>query len=146
MIWGGLHGVGQAVGRRRRRRRRLAGLPELAGGAWAVARQRFWTFLFVSFAWVFFAAGAAASAPAHDVLAQLFRAWGSVGDDLTWGVLLAIVLGIGVQYVPQRLWLAVQVAFSRQAVVVQGLLIALGLLVLSAFGPEGAASFLYFGF
>ena len=146
VVWGGLHGVGQAVGRRRREGRRLAGLPELPGGAWAIARQRFWTFLFVTFAWVFFAAGAATTAPAWRVFAQLFRSWGSVGAGVSVGVLLAIAAGIAVQYVPQRTWQVVQTVFSKQGAIVQGVIIALALLVLSAFGPEGAASFLYFGF
>ena len=144
VVWGGLHGVGQAVGRSRREGRKRRGLPGLPDNALAVARQRLFTFGYVTFAWVFFRADSLGAAA--EVIAQLFRGWGRVGPGVTGTILVVIALGIGVQYVPQRLWREVQAGFARLGPALQGVGIALALFILSVLGPEGPASFLYFRF
>ena len=101
-------------------------------------------FAFVTFAWVFFRSptfGAALS-----VLAQLFRGWGSVGAAVTPAVLLVIVVGIGVQYVPKTLYQRLQAGFSVLNPALQGLALAVGFMLLDVLGPTGPASFLYFKF
>jgi len=144
IVWGGLHGLGQSVGRARRAGRKARGLPELPDGGLAVARQRLFTFAYVTFAWIFFASSS--FAVAWRVIAQVFRDWGSIGSGVTGTILLVIALGIGVQYVPQRLWQRGQIAFSRLGPVVQGVGVALAFFALSVLGPEGPAAFLYFRF
>jgi hypothetical protein len=80
------------------------------------------------------------------VFAQLFRGWGSVGVAVTPALLLVIAVGIGVQYVPRSLYERVEAGFSVLNPLVQGGLLAVGLMVLDVLGPAGPASFLYFRF
>jgi len=111
------------------------------GGGWL---PRIGVFAFVTFAWVFFRSptfGAALS-----VLAQLFRGWGGVGAAVTPAVLLVIIVGIGVQYVPRTFYQRLQAGFSVLNPVVQGLVLAIGFMLLDVLGPTGPASFLYFKF
>ena len=111
------------------------------GGGWL---PRVGVFAFVTFAWVFFRSptfGAALS-----VLAQLFRGWGGIGAAVTPVVLLVIVVGIGVQYVPRTFYQRLQAGFSLLNPVVQGLALAVGFMLLDVLGPTGPASFLYFKF
>ena len=110
------------------------------GGAW----PRVGTFAFVTFAWVFFRSvsfGAALS-----VFAELFRHWGSVGTAITLPVLLAIVAGIGIQYVPRHLTERAEAGFSILNPLLQGLVLAVGFMLLDVLGPAGPAAFLYFKF
>ena len=65
---------------------------------------------------------------------------------LTWGVLAAIAVGIGSQYLPRRLPLGIMARFSRLPIPAQATVLALGLLVIHAMGPEGVAPFIYFRF
>jgi alginate O-acetyltransferase complex protein AlgI len=108
------------------------------------ALPRIGVFAFVTFAWVFFRSptfGAALS-----VLGQLFRGWGSVGAAVTPAVLLVIVVGIGVQYVPRSFYERLQTGFSVLNPLLQGLALAVGFMLLDVLGPTGPASFLYFKF
>ena len=66
-----------------------------AGGA------RILTFHFVCFAWIFFRADSFAAA--WDMIQGLFTRWGEASPLVTGGVLLAIAVGIGSQYLPARL-------------------------------------------
>jgi hypothetical protein len=61
-------------------------------------------------------------------------------------VLLAIAFGIGVQYVPDDVGFRVQGAFSRIPAMAQGLLVGVGLFVITTLGPQGVAPFIYFRF
>jgi D-alanyl-lipoteichoic acid acyltransferase DltB (MBOAT superfamily) len=144
VIWGGLHGAGQCVGRARRAGRKARGLPDLPGGALNVARQRAITFAYVTFAWIFFASGSLGAA--LRVIKQLFVAWGSVGSGVTLTFLLVIAIGIGVQYIPQRLWQNVEASFSRLNPLLQGVAVGVGLFAISVLAPAGPATFLYFRF
>jgi D-alanyl-lipoteichoic acid acyltransferase DltB (MBOAT superfamily) len=110
------------------------------GGVW----PRVGTFAFVTFAWVFFRA--ASFGAALSVFGQLFRHWGSIGAAVTPGVLLVIVLGIGIQYVPRSFTERAEAGFSVFNPLLQGLVLAVGFMLLDVLGPAGPASFLYFKF
>ena len=58
------------------------------------------TFNVVCLAWVFFRADSFATA--WDLIAGLFTGWGEASPLVTGGVLLAIAVGIGSQYLPAR--------------------------------------------
>jgi len=105
---------------------------------------RLGVFAFVTFAWVFFRS--ATFGAALDVLAQLFRGWGSVGVAVTPVLLLVIAVGIGIQYVPRSLYERSEAGFSVLNPLVQGGLLAVGFLLLDVLGPAGPAAFLYFRF
>ena len=174
VFWGGLHGVAQVVGHRRRRRAQgarpsAAGAPGSArprAGArrrsrpaastaarrprpstrapGAAGAARIGVFAFVTFAWVFFRS--ATFGAALDVFAQLFRDWGGIGAAVTPAVLLAIAVGIGVQYVPRSAFERLQAGFSVLNPLLQGVALAVGFMLLDVLGPTGPASFLYFQF
>ncbi len=145
VFWGGLHGAGLCYDHWRAARRRERGEPGLRDGFWPVARQRFLTFQFVAFAWVFFPTRPDFASPLA-VLSRLFTAWGSIGSSVTLGVVLVIALGIAIQYVPARATGLAQVRFSRLSPVLQGVGLALGFFLLNVVGPQGPAAFLYFRF
>jgi len=110
------------------------------GSVW----PRVGTFAFVTFAWIFFRSDTFGSA-VH-VIARLFESWGSVGAAVTPGVLLAIAVGIGVQYVPRSLWQRGEAGLSVLHPLLQGLVLAVGFMLLDVLGPAGPATFLYFKF
>ena len=62
------------------------------------------------------------------------------------GVLLAIAVGIGSQYLPARIPRLVMARFSRLPVLGQATVLALALMLTSVMGPEGVAPFIYFQF
>ena len=160
IFWGALHGGAQVFEHRRldvrktraQRQRRAAAanggeVGEFAidtrpwgGGIW----PRLGVFAFVTFAWVFFRSTTLAAA--LDVLAQLFRGWGSLGEAVTPVLLLVIALGIGIQYVPRAAYERVEARFSTFNPVLQGVGLAIGFLLLDILGPSGPATFLYFRF
>ncbi len=143
VAWGGLHGVGQVVGRRRRAARTAKGLPASAERPGDVAIQRIATFHFVCLAWVFFRADSFATA--LNLLWRLLTAWGSA-PLVTPLVMLAIAAGIGVQYLPKDIPERIQVAFSQVRPVAQGVLLACVLFGITTLGPQGVAPFIYFRF
>jgi alginate O-acetyltransferase complex protein AlgI len=150
IIWGGLHGSGQCVGHFRRQKRIAKGLPAEAEGRWAVAWQRFATFQFVCLGWVFFRATSFSNA--MTVLGRLFDGWATPTTLVTFPVLLAIAVGIGTQYVPNRIAQQLQQAFGRLGTVgragalLQGSVLGGVLLVITTLGPPGVAPFIYFRF
>ena len=81
------------------------------------------------------------------MIAGLFTSWGEPSPLVTSGVLLAIAVGIGSQYLPARDPAARDGPLlaaprrSRQATV-----LALALMLTSVLGPEGVAPFIYFQF
>ncbi len=110
------------------------------GAVW----PRVGTFAFVTFAWIFFRSDTFGAAV--DVLARLFQSWGSFGAAVTPGVLLAIAVGIGVQYVPRSVWQRGEAGLSVLNPVLQGVILAAGFMLLDVLGPAGPATFLYFKF
>ena len=139
VVWGGLHGVGLAVGRFRRG----SGEPVPPKGI-ALWRARLLTFHFVCFAWVFFRADSFTTA--KDILTGLVTRWGDPSPLVTSTVVLAIVAGIASQYLPARVPRELMDRFARMPVVAQAGVLALALMVTSVMGPEGVAPFIYFRF
>ena len=141
VIWGGLHGSALVWERWRRDRR---GAVERAETRWTTWRARLLTFHFVCFAWIFFRADSFSAA--WDLIEGLFTRWGEPSPLVTSGVLLAIAVGIGSQYLPARIPRLVMARFSRLPVLGQATVLALALMLTSAMGPEGVAPFIYFQF
>ena len=110
-------------------------------GVWL---PRIGVFAFVTFAWIFFRSDSFAAA--LSVIARLFQSWGTVGAAVTPGVFLAIVVGIGVQYVPRTWWQRGEAGLSAVNPVLQGVVLAVGFMLLDILGPTGPAAFLYFKF
>ena len=73
--------------------------------------SRLVTFNIVCLAWVFFRADSFATA--WDMLTGLFTGWGQASPLVTGGVLLAIAVGIGSQYLPARFPTALMDRFGR---------------------------------
>ena len=102
------------------------------------------TFNIVCFAWIFFRADSFATA--WDMITGLFTGWGQPSPLVTWGVLLAIAVGIGSQYLPARFPYAIMDRFGRLPVAGQAVVLAFALMLTNAMGPEGVAPFIYFRF
>lgn len=123
--------------------------PSAATG-WHAARHggRAWgnaaVFGFVTLAWVFFRAESVSSAFA--VLWRLVAGLGSVGEAVTWQIVALIVLGIGIQYVPRAAVERLYAGLGRIGWVGQAVVLAVGLFLIQALGPQGTAEFLYFRF
>jgi alginate O-acetyltransferase complex protein AlgI len=144
VAWGGLHGFGQVLGRRRRRRRAERGLSPEPVSPGAVLRARIVTFHLVCLGWVFFRAGSIGSA--FEVLGRLVRGWGEQAELVTPLVVLAIAGMLLLQNLPRSPAPMVQRAFSRLGPVLQGAALALVLFAITTLGPKGVAPFIYFRF
>jgi D-alanyl-lipoteichoic acid acyltransferase DltB (MBOAT superfamily) len=141
VVWGGLHGSALVWDRWRHERR---GGAEPRETPWRRWRARFLTFQFVCFAWIFFRADSFAAA--WDMIVGLFTRWGEPSPLVTSGVLLAIAVGIGSQYLHPRIPRLVMARFSRLPVLGQATVLGLALMLTSVMGPEGVAPFIYFQF
>ena len=80
------------------------------------------------------------------MITGLFTGWGEASPLVTLGVLLAIAVGIGSQYLPARIPGLIMARFSRLPVPAQAVVLAFALVLTSAMGPEGVAPFIYFQF
>ena len=80
------------------------------------------------------------------MITGLFTRWGEASPLVTGGVLLAIAVGIGSQYLPARIPRLVMARFSRLPVLGQATVLAFALTLTSVMGPEGVAPFIYFQF
>ena len=141
VAWGAIHGTALATERWWRER------PGFVERPWTRLRRgwhRFVTFQVVCFAWIFFRSDSFATA--REVIVRLFTAWGEASPLVTLGVVAAIAAGIGSQYLPPRIPLAIMARFSRLHVAAQAVVLALALLVTNSMGPEGVAPFIYFRF
>ncbi|MDA8341968.1 MAG: MBOAT family protein [Actinomycetota bacterium] len=143
VIWGGIHGVGQVVGRRRRMYRLARGLPTVPVGRRRVALARFATFQFVCLGWLFFRADTVGVA--WTMLTRAVTAWGSA-PLVTPLAVGAVAIGIATQYVPDGWFDAVLTFFAERRVVVQGAILGLVLLAITTLGPAGVAPFIYYRF
>ena len=141
VVWGGIHGTGLALERFRKERPGYVAPPDTRRRRMI---ERFVTFQIVCLAWVFFRADSFATA--WEMLTGLFTGWGSPSPLVTSGVLLAIAVGIGSQYLPPRFPYAVMKRFGRLPVVGQAVVLALALTLTNTMGPEGVAPFIYFRF
>ncbi len=142
VAWGAIHGVGLCAERFWRERGRGKPFEEQT---WS---DRYWrrlvTFHVVCFAWIFFRSDT--FGVAWDMITGLFTRWGEPSPLVTGGVLLAIAVGIGSQYIPPRVPRTVVAAFSRLNVVAQAAVLAVTLMVTQALGPSDVAPFIYFQF
>jgi alginate O-acetyltransferase complex protein AlgI len=144
VVWGSLHGLGQATGHWKRRRRLAAGLPPQADDPLAVIGQRVVTFHLVCLGWVFFRADSVAAA--GSMLGRLITGWG-VGPTLVTPLLVWVILGaLILQYVSARPAEVLQNAYSRLRPVTQGVAAAVVLAAITVLGPQGVAPFIYFQF
>src|SRR5918995_152037 len=134
VAWGGIHGVALIAERWWRDR---PGYVEKPATAWSLAWKRLLTFHIVCFGWIFFRSDSFADA--WDLLVRLCTAWGEPTELVSGGVLLAIAIGIGSQYLPNRLPLGLMARFSRLPVPAQAVVLSIALLGVHAMGPEGVA-------
>jgi D-alanyl-lipoteichoic acid acyltransferase DltB (MBOAT superfamily) len=142
VVWGGLHGA--ALVWERWRQARPGYVPPEAASRRRVWLARIVTFHFVCLAWIFFRAESFAAA--WEMITGLFTGWGDASPLVTGGVLLALLVGIGSQYLPARVPALVMARFSRLPMPAQAVVLALALMLTSAMGPEGVAPFIYFQF
>lgn len=143
VFWGAYHGVAQIIGRNRRRRRVEAGLPALPVGRGRLALSRFVTFQVVCLGWLFFRADSISEA--FVMLGRMVTGWGA-SPLVTPLVLAAIVLGVGMQYVPEGWARRVQTFFADRNPVLQGGILGIVLLAITTLGPQGVAPFIYYRF
>ncbi|MGH2749362.1 MAG: MBOAT family O-acyltransferase [Actinomycetota bacterium] len=144
VVWATMHGMGQAVGHLRRTRRIAKGLSPQPNDPGSIARQRIVTFHLVCLGWVFFRADSLASA--FDMLARLATGWAQPAALVSLLLIVVIAGMIGLQWLPGRTAGRVQIAFSRMAPAIQGVVLALALFVITTLGPQGVAPFIYFQF
>jgi alginate O-acetyltransferase complex protein AlgI len=144
VFWGGLWGLALVGEHWWEQRRHSRGLAAAAPGAGSRLWRRLAMFHLVCLGWVFFRAESIGDA--FEVLGRIVTGWGQGPELVTSGVLLAIGVGIGGQYVPTDLYQRLMGGFSRLSPVAQGASLALALTVVGALGPEGVAPFIYFQF
>jgi alginate O-acetyltransferase complex protein AlgI len=141
VVWGGIHGVALSVSRWRRTR---PGYVAPRPTTWTTWRARFLTFQLVAVAWIFFRADSFGLA--GEMLTGLFTRWGEPSPLVTFGVIAAIVVGLGSQLLPARVPSLLMARFSRLPVLGQAAVLAFALMLTSALGPDGVAPFIYFQF
>ena len=137
VIWGGLHGSALSVERRWTDNHTKGRVPFPAIISWLV------TFNFVCFAWVFFRADSLGAA--WQIFGQLFA--GSGPSIVTLPMILAILVGLVINFIPPQVGISLRRAYGRMSPVGQGLAFALVILICGAVitGP-GVAPFIYFQF
>lgn len=145
VIWGTIHGVAliaeRVVKARWAEREPLGWPPQVVA-----ALQWFLTFNVVCLAWVFFRATSWDNAMAF--LGQLLFA-GGVSQTLTHSaVAIAAVIAVMIasQFVPDRIPARITQAFATVPPALQMAVLAAGIVVVDALGPEGIAPFIYFRF
>ena len=144
VAWGGLHGAGQVLGRRRRRAGSAADAPPEQSSFFTIFRARVVTFHLVCLGWVFFRAESIGSA--FGVLSRLVTGWTARTALVTPLVLVAIVGMLMLQNVPRTAAPRLQIGFSRLGPVLQGTALAVVLFLITSLGPQGVAPFIYFRF
>src|SRR6476659_8867147 len=135
VVWGGIHGLGLCV------ERATGWRPHTRAQQWF---GRVLTFHVVCFAWIFFRADSFSRA--GEVIRRLFTAWGQASPLVTTSVLLAILVGIGGQYVRPGAILAVFKSLGRLPLPAQAAAVGICLMLINTLGPEGVAPFIYFRF
>ncbi len=144
VVWGGIHGGFLVFEQRRRERLEDAGLEPPPDTLGRRVVGRLVTFHVVCLAWVFFRSPDFTIA--KTMLTRLVTAWGDPSPLVTGSVLLAVAVGVLMQYTPSRVLERSQIVLSRLSPVATGLVLAVGLLVIDALGPQGVAPFIYFAF
>jgi len=141
IIWGAMHGGALAVTRLWQRWRKDQGWPE-PGRLYHVIAVVL-TFHFVCLTWIFFRAPTLGSA--MTVLARI--------GDLAWGttnvvpsVAMALIGGFALHFTPDNWYEQLSTAFTRAPVVIQGLLLALLVVVFDQVATSDVVPFIYFQF
>jgi D-alanyl-lipoteichoic acid acyltransferase DltB (MBOAT superfamily) len=144
VIWGGLHGtylVGERVvhtwwGDR-------AGAPAAARPLTAVGRWLL-TFNLVCLAWVFFRADSTGTA--LEIIGRILTAAAGSATLITGLALATIAAALAVQLLPRRSADGLRARFGALEPALQAVVLAAGLTLISALGPDGVAPFIYFQF
>jgi D-alanyl-lipoteichoic acid acyltransferase DltB (MBOAT superfamily) len=144
VIWGGIHGLGLAVERWYAGRRHALGHAPARDTVWRRVLGRVVTFHVVCLAWIFFRADGLGTVFAF--LGRLFAGSWTSAPALSTSVLLAIVAGFFMQYLPRDATARLQVVFSRAGLAAQGVALASLLVLVDALGNQGVAPFIYFRF
>jgi D-alanyl-lipoteichoic acid acyltransferase DltB (MBOAT superfamily) len=146
VIWGAIHGVAQSIEHWRRSVRATRGLPDPPDTPARRWGRRILTFNVVCLAWIFFRAESIASA--FDYLTRMVDPgnWLDASPLVTFGVLLAVFVGIAGQYVPRAFTGRLMAWFSRLSPVAMGVILGIALMFINTLGPRGVAPFIYFKF
>jgi D-alanyl-lipoteichoic acid acyltransferase DltB (MBOAT superfamily) len=146
VVWGAIHGFAQCVEHWRRTTREARGLPEPADTARRRWTARIITFNVVSLAWIFFRSESISGA--FDYLVRMLNPanWLDASPLVSFGVLLAIFVGIAGQFVPRAFTARLMAGFSRMSPVAMGAVLGVVLLFINTLGPRGVAPFIYFKF
>ncbi len=100
----------------------------------------------VSLAWIFFRSESISTA--FDYLSRMLNPanWLDASPLVSFGVLLAIFVGIAGQFVPRAFTARLMAAFSRMSPVAMGAVLGVVLMFINTLGPRGVAPFIYFKF
>lgn len=150
VLWGGLHGGWLAAERWVRERRATAleragvGKGDDNGVGWlGRLAQRLVIFHFVCLGWILFRSDSMGTV--GEILRRLGTEWGAA-PAVTLPVMLCIVTGIGVQFVPKGWMQRLEAGFGTMHPVMQGAALACVLLAVDVLGADGVAAFIYFQF
>lgn len=149
VIWGAMHGTFLVVERlwRERQERRTQARVEAGLEVRRVPLAWLWprlvTFHAVCLAWVFFRADSVSNAVA--VLDRIVSARGPA-PLVTPVVLLAVGVGLAVQWLPRDIGPRLVAGLSRLTPAMQGAGLAASFAVIGALGPQGVAPFIYYRF
>jgi D-alanyl-lipoteichoic acid acyltransferase DltB (MBOAT superfamily) len=146
VVWGAIHGTVLSFEHWRRSARTAQGLPDPPDTARRRWTERIVTFNVVCLAWIFFRAESFDRAIEYLVRMLNPANWLEASPLVTFGVLLAIAVGIGGQYVPRDVTGRLMARFSRLSPVGMGAVIGVALFVINTLGPRGVAPFIYFRF
>jgi D-alanyl-lipoteichoic acid acyltransferase DltB (MBOAT superfamily) len=144
VVWGGLHGVYLVVGHWKATLRARGVLATPPDTWWTHALQWASTFALVCVGWVFFRADSVGTA--LSMLGRLVTFQSGPSSLVTVPVLLAIAIGMAVQFVPRAPGAAIRSAVSRMHPVPMGIAAGLALFAITTLGPRGVAPFIYFQF
>jgi D-alanyl-lipoteichoic acid acyltransferase DltB (MBOAT superfamily) len=144
VVWGGLHGAYLVIGQWKRSLRERGVLALAPEGLWMSALQVLSAFGLVCVAWVFFRADSVGSA--LTMLGRLFTLASGTTELITGPVLLAIGVGLAMQFIPHAPADRIKAAVSRLQPIPMGVAAALILFAITTLGPRGVAPFIYFQF
>ncbi|MDO6384954.1 MULTISPECIES: MBOAT family protein [unclassified Uliginosibacterium] len=141
VLWGAWHGL-LLAGHRQWEDFWGARAADWRRSGWWKWCARLLCFNAICLGWVLFRAGSLSEAQA--VLAQLWQ--GEWSMNLPLGPLLCAAAGIGLQYLPERFELRLQIGVLRLQPLLHGAVFALALVLIEVLGPSEPAPFIYFQF
>ena len=144
VVWGGLHGCYLVVGHWKGTLRERGVLATPPDTRWTHTLQWASTFVLVCVGWVFFRADSVGTA--LSMLGRLVTFQGGSTALITVPVLLAIAIGMAVQFVPRAPGAAIRSAVSKLHPVPMGIAAGFALFAITTLGPRGVAPFIYFQF